>query len=421
MKKIMIACFLFAATSLAAQDKKTVTKALDAKQLDKAQQAVDAFVAKDEKNAEAWYLKSKVYTAIAESEQYSKLVPNSEKAGWEALKKYAAIDKTFQVAMKADLLTYQDNFQFYYKKFINNGSANLDAKNYSEALNYFKSALSVSAFFYDNKWSSIALDTTIVFYTGYTAMKGEMKEDAEVYFNKLAAANAYGTDLRIAYGWLANYYTEVKKDTKKGLAYAEQGLKFYPTDDYLIDQKSLAIATSGDINAVFANHEVSINKPNAPYGDYLKYGIDLYGYLYDDSTAATTKKDFAEKQTKFEVVMGKGLALKPNNAEGNYLMGFHHGNKVVSLEKQIKAYNNKKTPADIAAKKALEQQRDAQVDAALKNLSLCASIYKSKMANIKENELRNYKSTLANLIVFNNYKSDKAKVTQYKADLAELK
>ena len=421
MKTLLISAILGLTTTLAlAQDVKTVKKAYDAKDYAKAQQAADAFVAKDDKKADAWFWKHKVYWAISENEQASKLVPNARKTGWQAIEKYASLDPQYKVAITDDILGYLNNFQNYYSKFITIGSVNLEAKNYTESVAAFKDALAVSTFFYDKKMITNALDTNITFYAGYAAMKGELKDDAELYYKKLADANAGGVDTHIGYGWLANYYLADKKDAKKALFYADKGLALYPTNDYLKEQKSFAIAASGDFAAISANHEADIAKPNAPFGDYLKYGIDLYGYLYTD-TAAYKKPDFAAKQTKFDEVMNKAIGMKPNNAEANYIIGFHNANKALAIQTQLKAFKNKKLPADVAAKKKLEDAQLALVDASIKNHELAASIYKSKTVNIKENEKDNYKSTLANLINLYKYKNLNEKVKTYTDDMKAIK
>ncbi len=418
MKKLFLAITLLIASVGFSQDVKSVEKAFKAKEYDKAQIAVDAFVAKDEKKADALFWKHKVYYAISQSEQFSKLVPNAMKTGWDALMKYTTLDAKLDFAIKDNILGYMDNFSNYYSKFVNKASANLDAKNYKESVAEFKNALLVSKYYYDKKITTNALDTNIVFYTGYAAMKGELNDDAEIYFKKIVEANVATVDAKIAYQWLAHYYLYDKKDAKKGQEYAEKGLKIYADDEYLMSQKSEAIASSGDYNAIFANHELDINKPSVAFIDYLKYSIDLFTYLYNDTTK---KVDFVEKQNKFDMVMGKALGLKPNNAEANYLMGFHLSNKAVLLQNKLTAFKNKKTPADLAAKKKVEDERAALVDASLKNLDLACSIYRGKGVNIKPNEKENYIATLNNLIVLYKFKNNLPKVKSFEEELKEIK
>jgi hypothetical protein len=418
MKQVLMGLFLAASLAAQAQDVKTTKKFFEKKEFDKAQQAIDAAVAKEDKKPENWYWKHKVYSAIASSDQFKKLVPNARRTGWDALAKYVALDKNMKDMLLDNQLNYMENFNGYYTAFVKEGSVHLDAKNYAEAVSNFKNALDVSKFFYTQKFTTNELDTSITFYTGYAAMKGDLKQDAEVYYKRLVDANASGTDLQIAYGWLANYYITDTKNFTKALEVAEKGLKLYPTDEYLIDQKSAAIAGTGDMKAIFANHEASIAKPDAPYSEYLRYAADLYDYIYNDSTKKT---DLEEKAKKFEEVMGKGLTMKPNSSEGNYLMGFHHANKAAAIDKQLKLYKNKKTPADLEAKKKLEATRATEVDASIKNHELTASLYRSKGATLKDNEKINYKATLTNLVNLYKFKNNLERSKSYEADLKALK
>jgi hypothetical protein len=418
MKQVLIGLFLAASLAAQAQDVKTTKKFFEKKELDKAQQAIDAAITKEDKKPENWFWKHKVYSAIASSDQFSKLVPTARRTGWDALVKYVALDKNMKDLLLENQLNYMENFNGYYTAFVKEGSVHLDAKNYAEAVSNFKNALDVSKFFFTQKFTTNELDTSITFYTGYAAMKGDLKQDAEVYYKRLVDANASGTDLQIAYGWLANHYINDTKNFAKALEVAEKGLKLYPSDEYLVDQKNAAIAGTGDTKAIFANHEASIAKPNAPYSDYLRYAADLYDYLYNDSTV---KADFDEKQKKFDEIMGKGLTMKPNSTEGNYLMGFHHTNKAAAIDKQLKTFKNKKTPADLEAKKKLEATRTAEVEASIKNHELTASLYRSKGVNLKENEKDNYKATLNNLINLYKYKNMAERVKTYQEDLKALK
>jgi hypothetical protein len=410
--------FLLVFTNTFAQDFKAIEKMISKTDLDNAQVAIEELIKKEPAKPENYYLKYKVYSAINESEKFKKMVPDPLTQSWEGLKKFASMDKNFTALIKDNVLNIAEPFDNIRKKFIAVGSTNLDAKNYEASFTGFKSSLEVYKVFLDQKWTTTNLDTLIVFYTGYAAMNAKKNEDAEFYFKKLIDANASGPDLQIAYGWLAGYYIDTKKDSKLGLETAEKGLLYYPKDEFLLDQKSKAIAASGDVNAIFANHEASIAKPDAVFADYLKYAADLYDYLYADSVH---KPDFELKQAKFEEVMGKGLAMKPTSAEGNYLMGFHHANIAVALDQKQKAIPAKSTkPEDIKKKADLKAALGKEIDLSIKYHDLAASIYRSKAANIKPNEKINYNATLKNLISFYKYKNNLERVKSLEEELKGL-
>lgn len=418
MKLLLTMACTLASVCLTAQDVKTVKKAYESKALDKAQAAVDALMAKDDKKAENWFWKHKVYYAISESEQYSKLVPDARLTGWQALKKYNALDPDLKVAITDNIIGYQDNFQAYYNKFINAGSTTLNANNYTEALANFKNALSVTDIYYAKKWIPNVLDTTITFYAGYAADRSSTNnDDAELYYKRIVDANAYGTDFHIAYGWLANYYLNTKKETAKGNEVVEKGLKLYPTNEYLVNLKNNAIKNSGDWNAILANGEANVSKPTATYTEYINYGSELFDYLYSDTVK---RADQLDREKRLEEVLTKALSFKPNSAETNFIFGSHHTNKAARLDREAKKLATKKLPADVAAKKQIETQRDAEINAALSNLELAASIYKSKGANIKATDKDNYKSTLRNLINLYKFKANPDRAKNYDAELKAL-
>lgn len=422
MKKVLLGLCLFATSTIVAQDLKSVKKAYDAKEFEKAQQAVDAFVAKDEKKAEAWYWKHKVYNAIATSEQYKTLVPDAKWKGFEAFKKYLGMDKT-QVSLLTDnILDFGASIlNDYRSSFITIGGGQLDLKTqegYTQSFENLKKALTVFDFMYQQKAVGYSLDTLITFYAGYAAMNAKNDENTEIYYKKIADANAFGTDYKIAYGWLANYYLTDKKDLDKAKPVIEKGIKHYPDDEYLKSLKSKSIAATGDIKAIFANHEENIAKPEAQYNDYLNYAAELFDYLYNDSSVKT---DFVEKEKRFEEVMGKGLSIKPNSAEGNFLMGMNTTQKTIEIDKQIKLLKNKKTPADIEAVKKLNADKMVLADAAIKNFELVSSLYRSKGTNLKDVEKERYRTVLTNMVYFYYFKKMDTRAKELEETLKSIK
>ncbi len=390
-----------------AQDVKAVKKALEASDFIKAKDAVEAWVTKEPAKPESWYWKHKVYAAIAAVPDLKATVPNALVVGFEAVKKYSTLDKDLKTMFAENLTNPTGPIESYYSKFRNEGSANLEANSFEAAIESFKNALTVSKFYYDKKWSPAALDTIITFYTGYAAMKGKNEAVAETYFTKLADANASGVDLQIAYGWLANHYLTAKKDNAKAEAVIKQGLALYPTDEYLESLKNQAIQSSGDVSKIFANDEANIAKADAPYASYYNYASHIFDYLYDDSTV---KPDAEEKIKKLDEVMAKGLTMKPNSVEGNFLMGMIHTQKTIAIDAKLKALKGKTTPADVEAKKKLNADKLALGELAIKNFEFINSVSRGKGDKIKPEEKERYKVSLQNLKYFYNLKKEEVKV-----------
>ena len=112
MKKIMLIALMAGWTlGLSAQNLNKVKSMLEDKELDKAKEGIDALLAtpKNQKNAEVWYTKAKIYGAIAASDQFKTLVADGRTEAFEAIKKAQEIDKN-----KATTLLTVDSYKPVY-------------------------------------------------------------------------------------------------------------------------------------------------------------------------------------------------------------------------------------------------------------------------------------------------------------------
>jgi tetratricopeptide (TPR) repeat protein len=417
MKKVILGFFMIAGcVSAIAQDIKTVKKFYDSKEYDKAKDAIDVTLSKDDKKAENWFWKHKVYQAISASDAFKKLMPDAGGKGFEALRKYYLLDTNMLVMLKENpTVNPSKPFEEYYQAFRVEGGNQLDAKNYDESFKALRNALAVSTFFYERKWIATPLDTSITFYTGYAAMNGGNKTETEIYYKKLLDANAVGTDLQIAYGWLANYYLKEVNNLDMAKLALERGLKHYPNDAYLKSMKLEAVQKSHDWTMIFKEHEALVSTPAAEFSDFLSYGADLFDYLYNDSTP---KADMKEKQARFEEMMTKALTLKPGSAESNFLFGMHHSQKILRMNDVIKAtFKGALTPDQVAKKRVAQAEVAAETDKALKYLDMAGTLYGSRVEKLKDAEKDHYKNTLNNLIYFYNYKKMPDRVKAYEDKL----
>lgn len=414
MKKTIFG-LLFTAIGLGstAQDIKTTQKLYDAKQYDKARDAIDAAVAgKDGAKPEAWIWKHKVYWALGTSEQFKAQVPNALSQGFDALKKARTMPNGEATMLKELGIEYNKPFNDYYVTFINNGSADMNGEKFGDAFNNFKSAIEVSRFFYDQKMITSDLDTMLNFYAGYTAMKNKDNANAELFFKKLADRNAGGTDVQIAYGWLTNYYLTDKKDIAAAKAVYEKGIALYPNDDYLKSMKTNLARASGDPEQIFKSYEETISSGKAEFSDYLGYGAELYDFLYVDSSNNIT--DAAGKEKRMVEMLNKALELKSGSAEANYIMGMYYTSKALQGDKQLKTIKGNK-PEDVTKKKDLQNQVNTFADQSIKYLEMCSSLYGAKTSP-KPNEKEHYKTALQQLMNLYKYKAlpEKIKSTEEK-------
>jgi hypothetical protein len=97
MKSVLLTTILaFAVSGILAQDIKKTKEFISANAWDKAKTSVDQTLAnpKNQKNAEAWYLKGKVYSACAANPGFKSLIgPDGRMQALDAFKKSMELDK----------------------------------------------------------------------------------------------------------------------------------------------------------------------------------------------------------------------------------------------------------------------------------------------------------------------------------------
>ena len=93
---------------------------------------------KNQKNAEAWYIKVKVYNAIAANDQLKSTVPDALIQSYDALKKYAELDDKKMVLLTLD--QYKPINEIYQGLF-QQGASNYNQKKYTDAYADFTNAI----------------------------------------------------------------------------------------------------------------------------------------------------------------------------------------------------------------------------------------------------------------------------------------
>lgn len=420
MKKTIFGLlFMGAGLFVSAQDIKTASKLFDAKQYDKAREAIDAAVAgKEAAKPEAWIWKHKIYWALANSDAFKNLVPDALMQGYEALKKGRAMPKGEEAMLKELGFNVNPNTPFndYYVRFINDGSAQMNAESYGDAHTSFKNALTVSKYFFDNKLITSDLDTMLTFYAGYTAMKGNKENEAEYYYKILTDRNASGTDLQIGYGWLTNYYLNTKNNVEAAKAVYTKGVANYPNDEYLKSLKIQIARKSGNPDDVFNSYEETIKGGKAEFSDYLGYGAELYDYLFVDSNANIT--DFAGKENRMVEMLQQALKLKSGSAEANYIMGMYYTSKAMTADTQLKKIKGNK-PEDVAKKKEMTNTINGHAENSVRYLEMASNLYGAK-TNLKPADKEHYKTTLLQLQNLYRFKNQADKVKSIDEKIKKL-
>jgi predicted Zn-dependent protease len=430
MKKTLFFSFLFLVVmSVSAQDLKKIKSYSDSKQWDKAKTEVDAFIAKNPTSAEGYYAKSKVYSGLASNEQFKTLTADPRGEAFEAFKKAVELDKDNKLMVLMVQDQYKpviDLYTGYFESgaaFYNNGIANKNKADYEKAMNEFINANKVGTYINQKKWVTLGdLDTTLTLNIAKSALNAGKKEDALLYFKKLAVANVVSTKddkvgYTLVYQWLTQYYKDAK-DEANMIKYADLGRKYFPNDDFYDAMLIEYYRGKKDHDALFKKYDEIVTRFPDSSIYHFNYANDAFNYVYNsDAGVKVTDKEAVLKKAGDE--MQKALALKPNDVNTNWLLGQYYYNGGIDLREQANAIKGTK-PDDVKKK--------ADLNAQAKDLFMKAIPYAEKALSIaevgaKKSEKSRYKSVvdIMQRIYSGLNQPDKAKSYQQKYDAADSK
>lgn len=379
--------------------------------LNEAKTEIDGFLAdpKNQKNSEGYYIKAKIYNAISNDSVLAAQTPNARWTAFEALKKYTEVDDKKEILLQIDQYKpIMDIYQNYYKA----GAADFNANRHESAFNNFKNCLTVSEFMASKTWTNVKLDTSVVLYTGIAAEKGGKKDDAAVYYAKLAEAKVNGEGMVEIYKWLTDYYAK-KNDMANAKKFLELGRSIYPKDGFWNGYELDML--KDDKKALFAKYEEIIaQNPNDTTAIY-NYAVELYLYSY---TEDITKRpaNSAELIGKAEDNMKKVLALKPSYANANLVLGQIAYNRGVDINNEMKAI--KPPPGGKLKPEELKKKNDLR-DAAMKRFDEAIPYFEKidqllgGMGKLHMEEKKNLKESYDLLITIYDNKGAKDKVKIY--------
>ncbi|HTB24459.1 MAG TPA: hypothetical protein VK711_03770 [Puia sp.] len=322
MKRMLLSLVMaVVCTGLFAQSVDKVKELLKANKLAEAKDEIDKtlLVDKNQKNAEAWYYKVKVYNAIAANDQLKTQYPDALLQSLAALKNYVQYDdKKFALLV---LDSYKPINEIYQGLF-QTGANDYNAQKYSEALVNFKGAISAIGFMYKEGWIKQSMDSTATLYAGISAEKADKRDEAVIYYKTIADSGITkigGNDMAEIYKWLADYYTR-KGDKENAAKYTALGKLRYPNDIFYDELTLDALRKSGNKDSLFAEYEV-INKEHPDSAIYyFNYGLELYQYATDTSTGkrVTNSDDLIKKaQDRLQT----SYKLNPNYPQTSLVLG----------------------------------------------------------------------------------------------------
>ncbi len=370
MKKLLLTSLLASAilSSGFAQNLEKIKDNLKNKKLSEAKTQIDGFLAneKNAKNAEGWYTKAKIYGEIAQDPALSAATPDARSTSFEALKQYVSLDDKGQlVSLQLDnYKPVMDIYQGYFKA----GADDYNASRFEPAFNNFRNCLAVSEYMVEKKWSTQTLDTTVLLYSGISAEKSNKRDEAAIYYGKLAEAKVSGEGMVEIYKWLVDHYYNQKKDVASANKFLALGKEVYPKDPFWAAYELDMARDAGNKEELFKKYEEVLTGDPGNASVRYNYAVELYqeGYKAD---VATRPGNSAELIGKADEHLKKVVEAKPDYAPAYLVLGQIQYNQGVDLNNQNKAIRppqgGKLKPEELKKKEELRKQIAEKFDAAL--------------------------------------------------------
>ncbi|MFM2361299.1 MAG: hypothetical protein RLZZ316_201 [Bacteroidota bacterium] len=367
---------------------------------------------KNQKNAEAWYIKCKAYNGIAADAGLSAQTPDARWTAFEALKKYIELDDKAGILLQFD--KYQpvmDIYQGYYRI----GAAQFNEQKNPEALANFKSCLTVGEFMAKQGWTNVKMDTTVVLYAGIVAERAKNKDEAAFYYGKLAEAKVNSKEYIDIYKWLADFYYQDKKDVTNSQKFLGLGKEVFPEDPFWATYELEMLRDGGDKKALFAKYEEVIAQNPTNHENIFNYGVEMYQEAY--------KPEIKERPTnsveiiaKVEAQMKKVIELKPEYVSAYLVLGqisYNRGIDVTNVNKTIRPpAGGKLKPEELKKKEELRAEAGKHFDAAIPHFEKIDALIGSK-GKLTGTEKQNLKEAYDLLTTIYDVRGNKEKMKIY--------
>jgi hypothetical protein len=371
MKRILLGAFLcFAGVASQAQTLDDVKKMVILNQIPKAKEAIDKLLAdpKTAKNNDAQYYKGRIYAAIARENGLSTADINTNfSTAFDAFKTYQAADAKEELIKEEGYASYMDIFGGFY----NNGIKAFNDKNFAVSFTGFEKALMVSDYIKTKGYNFTGynfstFDTSLILNAANAAMQATDTVSGLKYYGKIIDAKIGGPDYESVYEICGQYYAQ-KKDKANFDAVAAKGRAVYPKSKFWDDMEIEMSYASGNKEEMFAKYEAAFQRDPNNFNSNYNYAIELYTYLYKDNEDKPLDTVKAEKITTILTgLLNQDTTNAVNNLFGNHLYAYarYYSNSAAA----IKIPTNPKLvkPADVKAKKALEQKGLAKMDEFIK-------------------------------------------------------
>ena len=423
MQKLFLAiAVIFAALIVKAQTPQDAQKAIEGKKLDKAKEIVDKLTADpNQKSAYAWLAKAQVYNALAIDDKLKTTVPDAYEQAFEAYKKAYELDPNDN-SIKLDF--FKTPFVSYEGE-ANKAAQAYQANNMAGALEGYKKTIEFGSWLNEkhlsfNNFSVPAVDTSMVFMAGFTAMKQDKSDDAAKYFSRLADAKiGKEPDYVIPYQFLTSYY-KTKKDEANFNKYLDLGRQIYPNDSYFVTIKIDQARESNNYPELFSAYEQLIAMQPDTLNNSLSYASEMFDYLYIKNTADKKPADYDAVASKIEANIKKTLAKDYEPLSSNLIIAqlyYNQGLDQVNEAEKIKSTK----PDDVKKKNDLKAKAITKYDQALPYTEKVTALLEAKGTATNGREKHTLKNMYIMLGDMYTAKGDKAKAAEYDKKYSAMK
>lgn len=276
--------------------------------------------------AEAYILKTTIYAGIAMSDA-NKDKPSGLQLANEAndaFKKYREMDP--EMGLIKDPI-YQNGPVNLYSAYYSGGYADYTTKSWQSGYEKLKKAVEISDILIAKKLFTSPLDTNVLILAGITAESSDNRDDAALFYGRLADAKVGGEGFESVYRFLVSHYFN-KKDMANFEKYKALGAQLYPKSEYFtFDKVDFAAGLATNFNdKVKAVEEVLAKDPDNFKANQV-LGEIIYDTLNSDKEGAVLPENAADLEKRMVASFLKSASLKPNYEIPFLYMGDHFINK----------------------------------------------------------------------------------------------
>lgn len=415
MKKriLFVVTICLAVFFVQAQNYNTVKNLLVLNQYAKAKEEFDKSItnAKYAAKPEAWIQKAAIYGGLSMAEE-NKGQPTGDQLAEEAdaaFTKYKEMDP--EMSLLSDMI-YRNGPVNIYSNYYTGGYNDYTKKKWESAFGKLKKAVTYSDLLINQKVLTVTLDTNVLILAGVTAEQSDHKEDAAIYYGRLADHKITGDGFESVYRFLVSHSFE-KKDMAAFEKYKAYGSELFPKSEYFkYDKIDFAVGLAENFSDKLKAVEEILSKSPNDYKANQVLGEIIYDTLNSRFDDAVLPANATELEKKMIDAFTKSAAAKPDNESPYLYMGDHYINKAVGINDERAAHvkdmqartkpGTKPSSADIQKRDELDKKYGDAMEMAREPYEKAAAIFaaRSELSAIDKQQYKKAASYLSDIAAF---------------------